>query len=101
MEQDLAQLLGQTSLSSSKDIDESDDDWLDNKRKHAKKGKRQRKSQTNSKESTPNTENKSIINNIENVQYVELLLNQEINCLIILNLKVMQLHHRNQNQKEK
>ena len=38
---------------------------------------------------------------LKNVQYVELLLNQEINCLIMLNLKVMQLHHRNQNLKRK
>ena len=58
------------------------------------------KSQTNSKESTPNTENKSIINNIENVQYVELLLNQEINCLIILNLKVMQLLPKSKSKKK-
>lgn len=65
VEEDLAQLLGQTSLSSSKDIDESDDDWLDNKRKPKKGKKTKKKSQTNSKESTPNTENKPIINNIE------------------------------------
>ena len=38
---------------------------------------------------------------LKNVQYVELLLNQEINCLIMLNLKVMQLHHRNQNRNQK
>ncbi|KAF6067062.1 DnaJ domain family protein [Candida albicans] len=46
VEEDLAHLLGQTSLST--------------------KGKKtKKKSQTNSKESTPNTENKPIINNIE------------------------------------
>ena len=64
MEEDLAHLLGQTSLST-KGIDESDDDWLDNKRKPKKGKKTKKKSQTNSKESTPNTENKPIINNIE------------------------------------
>ena len=102
MEQDLAQLLGQTSLSSSKDIDESDDDWLDNKRKHAKKGKKTKK---NPKQILKNQHQIQKINQLsiilKNVQYVELLLNQEINCLIILNLKVMQLHHRNQNLKKK
>lgn len=64
VEEDLAHLLGQTSLST-KGIDESDDDWLDNKRKPKKGKKTKKKSQTNSKESTPNTENKPIINNIE------------------------------------
>lgn len=100
MEEDLAHLLGQTSLST-KGIDESDDDWLDNKRK-PKKGKKTKK---NPKQILKNQHQIQKINQLSiilrNVQYVELLLNQEINCLIMLNLKVMQLHHRNQNLKRK
>ena len=101
MEEDLAQLLGQTSLSSSKDIDESDDDWLDNKRNIP----RRVKTKKNPKQILKNQHQIQKINQLsiilKNVQYVELLLNQEINCLIMLNLKVMQLHHRNQNRNQK
>lgn len=68
VEEDLAKLLGQTSLTTNNndesDDDDDDDDWLDNKKKSKKGKKTKKKSQTNSKESTPNnnTESKPVIN---------------------------------------